>query len=435
MFPDLSCQEEQMERPVSATRPEEARVNKPVRDQVEIVLRNLDSTLAEDHPARAIWAFLERLDLTAFYAVIQAIDGVAGRPATDPKALLALWLYATAEGIGSAHQLARLCEEHDAFRWLRGGVPINYHMLSDFRTAQGPALDEVLSQILAAMMKADLVSLKRVSQDGVRVRSDAGAASFRRQKTLVALLGEAKEQVERLAKEREHPDGQVSKRQRAARERAARERVQRIEEALAQMPLVQAVKKTEEQKAEARVSTTDPESRVMKMPDGGFRPASNIEIATDTGSQVIVGVGVINRGNDFGEASLMLKKVEERCGKAPEDYLADGGFATLEEVKKITAAGVTLYAPTRVCRGMDGDQCRPHPGDSPEVADWRARMGTEEAKEIYKERAATSECVNAQIRERYGIRQFALRGLAKQLMVVLMVAITHNLLRWMALAS
>jgi hypothetical protein len=198
---------------------------------------------------------------------------------------------------------------------------------------------------------------------------------------------------------------------------------------------VREAKKTEEQKEEARVSTTDPESRVMKMPDGGFRPASNIEIATDTESQVIVGVGVINRGNDSGEASPMEKKVEERCGKAPGDYLVDGSFATLEEVKKLTEAGVTIYAPTRVRRGKEGEPSRPRPGDSPEVAAWRVRMSTDEAKEIYKERAATSECVNAQIRERYGLRQFGVRGLAKQLMVALMVAITHNLLRWMALAS
>src|SRR5665811_1908303 len=140
--------------------------------------RSLDEFLPADHLARAVLALVERLDLDGFYASIKAVIDGPGRPASDPKVLLALWVYATADGVGSARQLARLCEEHDAFRWLRGGVPINYHMLSDFRTAHGPALDELLSQILAAMMKADLVSLKRVSQDGVRVRSDAGAASF-----------------------------------------------------------------------------------------------------------------------------------------------------------------------------------------------------------------------------------------------------------------
>jgi transposase len=246
MFPEPSCPEEQSKQPVPATRPEQARVNKPVRDQVEMVIRKLDSTLAEDHPARAIWAFLEGLDLAAFYADIQAVDGVAGRPATDPQALLALWLYATSEGIGSAHELARLCEEHDAYRWLRGGVPINYHMLSDFRTAHGSALDKLLTQILAAMMKAKLVSLKRVSQDGIRVRGDAGAASFRREKTLRELVREAQEQVKRLAQERERPDGQVSQRQ-----QAARERVERIEQALAQLPLAGA-RGQEDRRAEGR---------------------------------------------------------------------------------------------------------------------------------------------------------------------------------------
>jgi transposase len=143
MFPKLSCQEQPIEQPVPATRPEQARVNQPVRDQVEMVMRKLDSTLAQDYPARAIWAFLEGLDLTAFYADIQVVDGVAGRPATDPQALLALWLYATSEGIGSAQELARPYEEYDAYRWLRRGVPINNHMLSDFRTAHGQALDDI----------------------------------------------------------------------------------------------------------------------------------------------------------------------------------------------------------------------------------------------------------------------------------------------------
>ena len=172
------------DKPGFAAHPSQVRVNKAVRNQVEMVMRDLDSTLPGDHPVRAIWAFLERLDLSAFYASIEAVEGEPGRPATDPQVLLALWVYATAEGIGSARHLERLCEEHDAFRWLRGGVPINYHMLADFRVTHGEALDKLLSEILTAMMAADLVTLKRVSQDGKRARADDGAASFRRESSL-----------------------------------------------------------------------------------------------------------------------------------------------------------------------------------------------------------------------------------------------------------
>jgi transposase len=249
------------------TRPEEARLVRANREQVEWVARDLESSLSAEHQARAIWAMLERLDLSACYASIKAVVGRPGHPMTDPRVLLGLWLYATTEGVGSARQLARLCEEHDAYRWLRGGVPINYHTLSDFRVAHQKALDGLLTEILAVMMVEKLVTLHHVAQDGMRTRASAGAGSFRRQDTLEHCLVEVRRQVQRLAQEREHPDPAVSKRERAARERAAREREERVEEALKRLPAVKAVKAqqsrvlTMERRAkvtEPRVSTTDP---------------------------------------------------------------------------------------------------------------------------------------------------------------------------------
>lgn len=419
----------------SATRPEQARLNRPVRNQVEMMLRDIDSLLAEGHPARAIWAVLESLDLSAFYASIKAVESVPGRPATDPQVLLALWVYAIAEGIGSARRLDRLCDEHDVYRWLRGGVPVNYHMLSDFRVQHGEAVDTLLSEILAVMMKSGVVSLKRVAQDGMRVRASAGAASFRREPKLKDLLEQAREQVKRLAAERDKPDEQVSRREKAARERSVRERQAIVEQALADLPKVRASKKTDEKRQEARVSTTDPEARVMKMPDGGFRPAFNVQLATDTETQVIVGVRVTNRGSDSGEASSMLATITERTGVKPDEYLVDGGFAQLDEVDKLDAVNVAMYAPTREPRDETRKAAEPRPTDTPAVATWRARMATDEAQTIYRERAATSECVNAQFRERYDLHQFGVRGLAKVTVVATLLAVTHNLLRWITLLA
>ena len=240
-----------VEEGVSAppTRPEEARVLRPVRYQLQWLPQTLDEVLAEDHPARAIWGFLEKLDLSAFYGSIKATLDRPGRSTTDPQVLLAVWLLATVEGIGSARRLARLCQEHDAYRWLCGGVPINYHMLSDFRGAHPGALDELLTQIVASLTTAGAVTLERVAQDGmrVRVRASAGASSFRRQETLETHLEAARAQVERLAKEREHPDPGVNQRERAARERAARERVERVEQALDYLPQAQAAKERQQQ--------------------------------------------------------------------------------------------------------------------------------------------------------------------------------------------
>lgn len=427
--------------PGSPTQPEQARVVRPVREQLQWVARDLEASVAQDHPARAIWGLLEELDLSAFYGSIKAVVERPGRPTTDPQVLLALWLLATVDGVGSARRLALLCEEHDAYRWVCGGVPINYHMLSDFRVAHRAALDELLTQIAASLMAADAVTLERVAQDGMRVRASAGASSFRRQQGLDAYLKEAQAQVERLASEREHPDPGVSKRQQSARERAARERVERVNKGLGYLPQAKAAKKRQQQtlakrkrkKVTApRVSSTDPQVRVMKMPDGGFRPAYNVELATDGASGVIVGVDVVSTG-DAGQASPMEAQVAQRTGQHPKAYLIDGAFAARADITTLEGRGVTVYAPVRLPRDKkEEERYQPRYGDSPAVVQWRQRMATQEAQTVYRERGATAEWANAQVRQ-HGVSQFTVRGLHKATAILLLVAVAHNLLRWIAL--
>jgi transposase len=419
------------------------RVKKPVRNQAEMIVRDLDSLVSEDHPVRDIWEFLGRLDLSAFYRSIKVVLDRPGRPASDPQVLLALWVYATVEGIGSARRLAKLTEEHDVYRWLRGGVPVDYHLLAEFRVTHQEEIDDLITQAVAVLLKAGVVELKRVSQDGTRVRASAGSSSFHRDKSLKKCLEEAREQVKRVAEERENPDRAASQREQAARERAVREREERIDEALRQLPQVQAVKDRQKRHAgkakaakvnEARVSTTDPSARIMKMADGGFRPAYNIQYATDTDSQVIVGVDVSNQGSDQGQALGIEEQLEKRTGKQPESYLVDGGFVDLEDIKVMEQKGIEVYAPPKDNGGREVSYGKGITG-SPEVTAWRERMRTEEAKTIYKERAATSECVNALMRTRYGLQQFTVRGLPKVLGVVLLMVLTHNLLRWINLTT
>jgi len=419
------------------------RVKKPVRNQAEMIVRDLDSLVAEDHPVRAIWEFLGRLDLSAFYRSIKAVLDRPGRPASDPQVLLALWVYSTVECIGSARRLAKLTEEHDVYRWLRGGVPVDYHLLAEFRVTHQEEIDDLITQAVAVLLKAGVVEMKRVSQDGIRVRASAGGSSFHRDKSLKKCLEEAREQVKRVAEERENPDREASHREQAAREQAFREREERIDEALRQLPQVQAVKDRQKRHAgkakaakvnEARVSTTDPSARIMKMADGGFRPAYNIQYATDTDSQVIVGVDVSNRGSDQGQALGIEEQVEKRTGKQPESYLVDGGFVDLRDIKVMEQKGIEVYAPPKDNGGREVSYGKGITG-SPEVIAWRERMRTEEAKTIYKERAATSECVNALMRTRYGLQQFTVRGLPKVLGVVLLTVLTHNLLRWINLTT
>ncbi len=239
----------------------------PNRTQVELRPLDLEGLLPPDHAARAVWEFVESLDLSPLYAEVESVEGRAGRPAIDPRIYMALWLYATIEGVGSARALERLTNQHDAYRWILGGVSVNHHSLSDFRVQHGEFLDQVLTQSVAVLMEQELVKLNRVSQDGIRVRASAGAASFRREPSLERCLQEAQEQVERLRAELEKEPGATSRRQLAARQRAAEDRNRRVQAALAQLPDVAAKKKAAE-KDKARVSTTDADARVMKMGDG-----------------------------------------------------------------------------------------------------------------------------------------------------------------------
>lgn len=409
------------------------RIQAADRSQMEFRMVDLDSLIPLDHRARAVWDFVDRLDLSALYDRIRAVEGGVGRSPIDPKVLLTLWIYATTEGIGSARALNALCESHVAYQWICGGVGVNYHTLSDFRTNHEQVLNDLLTQSVAVLMSQGLVDLKRVAQDGMRVRASAGAASFRREPTLNNCLEEAKAQVEQLRRELEQDPAATNRREKAARERAVGERKERVEEALRQMPEMQAKKKPQE-RSEARVSTTDADARVMKMGDGGFRPAFNVEFATDTATQVVVGVEVTNTGSDQGQMSPMVEQIEERYQRCPQEVLVDGGFAKKEDIEKVTAMGATVYAPVQRPKAQDRDPHVPCAGDSETIAAWRQRMGTQEAKEIYKQRASTAECVNAHCRNR-GLYQFLVRGLRKVRSVALWYALAHNCLRLAALQT
>jgi transposase len=403
--------------------------------QILVPAMPLEDLLTPEHHARTVWQFVQGLDLRPLVDRVRAVEGGPGRPATDPRILVALWLFATVEGVGSARALAYLCTHHHGFRWLCGGVSVNYHTLSDFRVAHLALLDDMLTHSVAVLMEQDLVDLNRVAQDGMRVRASAGAASFRRRPTLEVCLHEAQTQVQRLREELEADPAQANRRQQRAEQRAAREREERVRQALARMPELEAKKKADA-KGEARASTSDPEATVMKMADGGFRPAYNVQLSTDTATQIIVGVEVCTSGSDLGQLTPMVGQIQGRLGQAPQAVLADGGFAKHEDIDSVSApdVGCTVYVPVPQPKDPKNDRYAPHPKDSPAVAAWRQRMRTAEAQAIYRERAATAECVNALARNR-GLRQFLVRGLAKVKAIALWYAVAHNLLRAVSLRA
>jgi transposase len=407
------------------------RLNTPNRSQMELRAVDLEGLLPADHPARAVWSFVESLELSELYTSIRAVEGAAGRPATDPRIFMALWIYATVEGVGSARAIERLTEAHDAYRWICGGVSVNYHSLSDFRVQHVAVLDKVLTQSVAVLMAQGLVTLKRVSQDGMRVRASAGAASFRRGERLGQYLREAEAQVRQLREELEADPDATNRRQIGARERAAKEREERVRRALELLPKAQARKG---KRGEARVSTTDPEANVMKMADGGFRPAYNGQLAVDTGSQIVTGVLVSTRGTDQGHITPMLEQHVDRYGQVPEETLVDGGFVSLRDFETAAEKGTQMYAPPIQPKDQTRSPYEPLLTDSAAIADWRVRMGTEQGKEIYKQRAATSECVNALARNR-GLHRLLVRGEKKVLAILLWYAIAHNVMRGLTLCA
>ncbi|HEV3261565.1 MAG TPA: IS5/IS1182 family transposase [Gemmataceae bacterium] len=394
-----------------------------------------DDLLADDHQARVVWRFVEGLDLTNLYARIRAVAGHPGRSPADPRILTALWLHATLEGVGRARALDYLCTHHHAFRWRCGGVSVNYHSLSDFRVQHLEFLDDLLTHSVAVWREQDLVDLNRVAQDGRRVRASAGAASFRRRPTLEECQAEAHEQGQRLRAELEDDPGAGQRRQQKAPERAAREREERLRQALERLPELEAKKKADE-KTKARCSSTDPEATVLKMADGGFRPAYNFQFATATARQVIVGVEVTTSGSDQGQLAPMVEQVHERVGQRPQEALGDGGFASHADIEAVSAPdqGCGVYAPVPEPKDPTRDRYTPVEGDSPAVAAWRVRMGTAPAQAISKDRAASAECVTALARNR-GLRQLTVRGRLKAKAIALWYAIAHNLRRAVSLRA
>jgi transposase len=406
------------------------RLREPVRDQVELRAVDLDALLGPEHAARIIWAYAQALDLKTLEEAVKAREHTPGQAPVSPRLLLALWLYATSEGIGSARALARLCESHDTYRWLCGGVSVNYHGLADFRVAHLDLLDRLLTEHVAALSVAGVISLDEVVQDGVRVRASAGASSFRRKKKLYKELKKAGRLIERMKQEADSDPGASSRRIVAAQKRAAREREARVATALAKHREIEAErarrsktnKKETAKQGEPRASTTDSEARIMKMADGGFRPAYNCQIASVANGQIAVAVETMTVGSDRGLARPMLDRIERHYGRLPKRYLVDGGFNKNDDTEWASTVGVKVYGPA-VKSKHKSDPYAPRPDDGPGVAAWRRRMKSPHGKGVYKRRAM-GECINARLRQ-WGFYQFTVRGREK----------VNSILHWFALAN
>ena len=419
---------------------DDARILRPDRNQVRWDVVDLDSQLAADHRARLVWQFVKTLDLSAFEARIKARAEHAGRPASDPAVLLALWLYATVDGTGSARAIERLCRSHAAYRWLCGGVPVNHNLMSEFRRDNEALLDRQLTQSLTALIAEGLIELEEVAIDGTKIQARAGRGSMAKRTRLERIEASVSERVASLKRELEQ-NGAVAERKRqeralrAAADQAAR--VQRAKQRLAELEQEKEQRarrraKEEAEKSAPRVSVSDPEVRMMRMPDGATRPAWNVQVATAKG--FIVAIEPTDRRNDTGLAQDSVQQVVERCGKAPERLLADQTAMTQGEIATLAEAHPKLevYSPPPAERGDVTPETlrnrRSQRRHEPEpVKQWRARMASEAGKDVYARRKLT-EHVHAKLKNR-GFGRMLVHGLKKVRSVCLLHALAHNLMQ------
>jgi transposase len=431
------------------------RLWEPERETIELRAMSLDSLIGADHPARLIWAYVLRLDLRELEDGIKAREGVPGHPAITPRLLLALWLYATSEGVVSARLLARLCERDDVYRWLCGGISVNHRTLGEFRVAHGELLNRLLAQSVTALAAEGLIDLDILAQDGVRVRASAGASSFRRRARLQERIADVKAILVELAKEVESDPAENEQRLRKRRAQRAAERLSRLEAAVAKVAEIEAQQpksKPKESKPKAvpqpdvpppttvdgeppetkdgkrpkepRASTTDPDARVVKMADGGFRPAYNMQIASVAGEQIIVAVDVSTSSSDRGLARPMLEKIDATYGALPAQHLIDGGFTKNDDIEWAHGADVAMLCPPIVNK-HNTNPFAPRPDDGPGVSAWRQRMNSETGKATYRKRSI-HECINARFRQ-WGLVQLTVRGRAKAMIVLTWYAVANNI--------
>jgi len=300
---------------------------------------DVEQLIDSDHRARVIWELVGGLDLSRFYDAIKSREEKGGCPAHSPQLLISLWVYALTLGINSAREIERRCQWDPGFRWLTGLEVVNYHTLSDFRVEKKKEADELFTQLLAVLSSEGLVNLGQVTLDGTKIQAQASGKSFHREKTLQEHLQLAQQRVKELEEEDSEERRQgVAK----AQARARREKQERLELALQELEKVREQKKEEEDKKEARVSSSDPEARIMKQSGGGFAPSYNTQISTDTAHGIIVDVEVTQAGNDYDQLLPAVERIQERMGKLPQQVVVDGGFISRENVEGMARKKVDL---------------------------------------------------------------------------------------------
>jgi transposase len=417
-------------------RPTGLRLETAERKQIEFQQSCLDDLLASEHRARQVWDYVEELDLSELYGQVRTTVLSSGRPAIDPAILVSLWLYATLEGVGSARLLDRLCKTDLAYLWLLGGVTVNYHTLADFRTTAGAVLDQLLSQSLTGLIASGSVDARTLAVDGMKLQSLASGRSFRSAGRLAELHRAAVATVRKLRAEVDEDPAASERRIKARRLAAAEDRARRLEAARKAHAEIEqrrgegaAKQRRKEERKDhkpARASSSDPQARIMKMGDGSYRPAYNVQIKTTAEGAHIVGVSVTDHGTDYGLLTGALDEIGQRYGFTPERMLADGGYYSKADIEALHERKIELFCP--LPRNTRANPAMPKRGDGPGTIAWRQRMATEQGRATYRRRFAT-ERPHAHMRN-HGLRKLLVRGIDKVKAIVLWHVHAFNFLQF-----
>jgi transposase len=421
------------------------KLKKPCRDQIEFKYACLDNQIPEDHRARKIWDFVEAMDTSICLEYVNSMSFSVGRPTTDPKVILALWIYTILDGNSSARKLEELCDNHEVYKWICGNISVNRTTLAQFRSHHPRKFDELLTSCLAVLVKSGLINDSDFSQDGTRVKANAGYNSFRRENTLKKIEADLTDYIKKIKLEEKSNPNSYEERQRRAKERLAIEKKQRVTEALKSLEAARCEKArngkrnnkipTEEELNDVRASTTDPDVRKMKMGDSGYRLAYNLQFATGLDSRVIYGLDVVNI-LDPGTAPIMMAQVQERLKKLGlnqiKKWIADSAYSAKIEIETtaLLFPNCLYYAPPKPNKGIDPKIERK--GDSEAVKQWRSMIDSEEIKTLYKKRVSTAEFSNMHVKNQ-ALDEFSVRGILKVKGMAFLHAIAQNFARYMDL--
>jgi transposase len=413
----------------------------PCRNQIEMQMKSLDDLLPPEHKARAVWEFVDKMDITSCYGPILSFKNEAGRSTTSPKVLLCLWIYSILDGNISARKIDELCLYHDAYKWIAGGTPINRTMISEFRSLNPEKFEDLLTSCLAVMVKSNVISDQDFAQDGTRVKASAGFNSFHRDETLEALKKEISTRIIELETELSKNPSGYDLRSKAACEREAKKRSENIDQALENLKENNKKKSeagiktrqhpTEDELKNTRASVTDPEARKMKMGDGGYRLAFNVQFATGMKSRVIFATEVVNT-LDPGTSPGMMKKVHltlQHLNMAePKTWNADSAYSAKADIEAAAMLfpNCRYFSPAKLKKSIDPKKVQKN--DSEAVEKWRDTLDTDEMKKSYSQRCSTAEFSNAQTKNQ-GMGEFLVRGLRKVRGMVNLHAISHNITR------